>query len=294
MHLSPRCMLSLQVILIAACGSTSTYVETGTPRPSPRPTSSASDVDVFTATRPTRPFREAGMIETRQSSAFSTDNADDVVRDLRREAAAQGCDGVILTGSADEVVGGVNAATGASNVTTLKGYRATCIVYTRPRPTDPRQEAMRRARVTRRWSSKGHQELSITVGGEAARLSLTGAPIEVSTVHLALRIKRRLTSATARPKPKHESCEIELVSTDGTATARDRRFSVSTLYEDIEGRLDTAELQQALETEGTRIRLCDDEIPFEDATRQRLMIFVRALQVEAEDQTKSAEEDLSL
>jgi hypothetical protein len=84
-------------------------------------------VEVFTVSRPNRSFVEVAILEARQASVFSTDAPPDVVAELRAEAGQRGCDAIVMTGAADEVVGNSQRGTGATQ--TLKGYRATCVVY---------------------------------------------------------------------------------------------------------------------------------------------------------------------
>ena len=72
------------------------------------------------------------MFEARQSSQYSMDEMGDVIQEMRREAARVGCDALLMRGSADEVVGSgsTSSGTGFMGVSTLKGYRAVCVVYT--------------------------------------------------------------------------------------------------------------------------------------------------------------------
>ena len=72
------------------------------------------------------------MLEAQQASAYSTDSVEDVMGKLREYAAKKGCDAIIIGGPNDATVGGgsVNNGVGSSYVTTLRGYRATCVVYT--------------------------------------------------------------------------------------------------------------------------------------------------------------------
>jgi hypothetical protein len=95
----------------------------------------AEAVDVYTAALPSRPFTEVGMIDAQQASTFSTDDRGEVFVKLRKRAAALGCDGIIVTGTNDEVVSNSHTTVTrrrveTSNSTdTKKGYSATCIVY---------------------------------------------------------------------------------------------------------------------------------------------------------------------
>jgi len=112
----------------SACGSTVEYTETNAPSveaSSRRP----EDVEVFTTQVPAdRSYEEVGIIEARQASPVSGDGQSEIIAELRASAAERGCHGIIITGSANEVVGSVSD--GSGSVGTLKGYRATCIMFT--------------------------------------------------------------------------------------------------------------------------------------------------------------------
>jgi hypothetical protein len=114
----------------AGCGTSLQYAETNhPPRPMrPRP---AADVEVFTSKPPEQPYVEVGIIEAQQQSGWSLDDMPAIVTKLREFAAQHGCDGVVMAGNNDRVVGD-NKTT-----TTLKGYRATCIVFTPPSAPAP-------------------------------------------------------------------------------------------------------------------------------------------------------------
>jgi hypothetical protein len=83
-----------------------------------------------------------GLLEAKQQSQYSVDDQGAIINELRAKAGEVGCDGVIILGSADTVVGATSTttenqtspstSTGTSrtSVHTLKGYRASCIVYT--------------------------------------------------------------------------------------------------------------------------------------------------------------------
>jgi hypothetical protein len=68
------------------------------------------------------------MLEAQQESAYSLDAKEDVLRKLRERAAAVGCDAVVLSGDHNSA-GHVYTLDGGMT-TTLKGYRAACVVYT--------------------------------------------------------------------------------------------------------------------------------------------------------------------
>lgn len=121
-------------IPLGACGTTVHYAATNA---SPRSLASrpSQTVEVFTATMPERPFVEVGLLEAQQSSAVSFDDQPAVLAKLREEAGRIGCDGLVLLGANDSVVGGGGKQ--SSHTATLKGYRATCVVYRDAAPTTP-------------------------------------------------------------------------------------------------------------------------------------------------------------
>jgi hypothetical protein len=108
---------------IAACGTRIAYMPMN---PSPRALQArdASQVELFTTSKPEKPYVEVGMIEAQQDTWYSVASTQDVFASLRAEAGRQGCDGLIVTGSKDSTVGG-----GKGAMRTLEGYRGICIVY---------------------------------------------------------------------------------------------------------------------------------------------------------------------
>ena len=118
-----RKALGLAVLLsVAACGTTIDYMPINAPPRAMAPRAPES-VEIFTDARPEKPFVDVGILEAQQQSSASQDNAATVLQKLRQAAADRGCDAVVLDGSNDKVVGD------RTGTTTLKGYRATCIVY---------------------------------------------------------------------------------------------------------------------------------------------------------------------
>ncbi|MEL6760754.1 MAG: hypothetical protein AAFP04_10165 [Myxococcota bacterium] len=116
------CLLTVALGLLIACGAKTRFSPLNASPKEMQPRSPET-VEIFSSKSPERDFVEVGMISARQSSSFSSEDA--VLPALREEAANRGCDGLILGGSDDEVVGD-----GLSNtVTTLKGLTGTCIVY---------------------------------------------------------------------------------------------------------------------------------------------------------------------
>jgi hypothetical protein len=132
-------LIPLSLLALGACAPSIEYVATNRPAHAlaPRPPES---VEVYTASVPDRPFQEIGLIEIQQARAFATgDSPGEQIWALRVEAGRRGCEAVILTGPNDALVGyssrtaavGREGAvvTASSHQETLKGYRATCIIY---------------------------------------------------------------------------------------------------------------------------------------------------------------------
>ena len=107
---------------LAACGTTIHRIPTNAP-PHAVQARPPEAVEVFTATAPARPFVEVAYFEAQPESQLSLDDTNDVFDKLRARAAATGCDGLIITGASDRVVGD------HKHVDTLHGFAATCIVY---------------------------------------------------------------------------------------------------------------------------------------------------------------------
>jgi hypothetical protein len=129
-------------LALAACGTTTQFVSTNpSPRQMhPRPVSS---VAVFTASRPEIPYIEVGILQSRQSSGFSSDQMPEIIGAMRKEAAHIGCDGVIVNGAADTTEShetttvSRHAVTHSGSTQTLQGYWGTCIMYA-PEPVAAR------------------------------------------------------------------------------------------------------------------------------------------------------------
>jgi hypothetical protein len=115
--------------LASGCGVSAAYVPTaGTARPmTPR---SVDEVEVFLTQKPDRPFKDVGMIEVQQE-ILNDSGTSALVGEIRRVAAQRGCDGVVISGANDAVVatGYMQNGSGNFGARTLKGYRATCIVF---------------------------------------------------------------------------------------------------------------------------------------------------------------------
>lgn len=125
-RLAASVFVSLLVLASTGCGTRVEYTPTNTP-PRPLTPRAPESVEVITVSQSTRPFVEVAILEARQESGFSLDAPPEVIAKLRKEAGQRGCDAIVMTGSADEVQGSTMRGTGSTE--TLKGYRATCIVY---------------------------------------------------------------------------------------------------------------------------------------------------------------------
>lgn len=127
---SPLLLLVASTAFVWGCGTRVSFTPTNTPPRAMTPRSPDS-VQIFTTQSPDRPYVEVGVIEAQQASAYSTADETEVVAKLRESAAKQGCDALIITGSADKVVGSgyTSNGSGTSSVTTLRGFRGTCILF---------------------------------------------------------------------------------------------------------------------------------------------------------------------
>ena len=117
--------------MLAACGTTTQFVRTN-PSPVEMRARPPETVEVFTAAKPERPFVEVGIVEAQQTNEFSTSDTAAIIQALREEAAARGCDGVIIVANNDAIVG--DTFKGYGDTETLKGYRGACIMYKGPAP----------------------------------------------------------------------------------------------------------------------------------------------------------------
>ncbi len=120
-----RLTLTLASMLLAGCGTKVVYMPLNA-SPRAMKARSAAEVEVFTSSKPSRPFTEVGMIESQQESMYSGDSPQQVFFRMRAEAAQRGCEALIVT--SNDGVDGQSWEHGGA-VKTLKGYRGTCIVY---------------------------------------------------------------------------------------------------------------------------------------------------------------------
>ncbi len=121
-----RLSIGVFLLAMAGCGTKLSYIPLNT-SPKALTARDPNTVEMFTSSKPERPFVEVGLIEAQQESAYSVDGETSVFSKMRQEAASRGCDGLVVTGGNDAVVGQTSGRAGFT--TTLRGYRATCIVY---------------------------------------------------------------------------------------------------------------------------------------------------------------------
>jgi hypothetical protein len=121
---------SFFVIALAACGTTITQTGINAP-PHAMAARPVETVEVFTSAAPSRPHVDVAILEAKQSSEFSADRMPEIITELRKRAAAIGCDGLVINGPNNSVVGD------RYNTATLHGYNGTCIVYTEAPPPPP-------------------------------------------------------------------------------------------------------------------------------------------------------------
>lgn len=113
-------------VALTACGTSVEYVPLNA---SPRPLTARSpqSVAIYMTSVPDRPYVEIGTIESQQRE-YSFDGAGDIYEKMREEAGRQGCDGLVILGANDATV--VSGHANSIGSKSLKGYRASCIVYT--------------------------------------------------------------------------------------------------------------------------------------------------------------------
>jgi hypothetical protein len=111
---------------LPGCGTVSGWMPTNPP-PHPLQARPAEQVELFTSATPTRDFVEVGLIEAAPSSGFSRAGDFAVLQQLRTEAGARGCDGLVVNGESKSENGSNSG--GTITVTQQTLFRAACIVY---------------------------------------------------------------------------------------------------------------------------------------------------------------------
>src|SRR5688500_13685642 len=89
--------------LLVGCRSMSSDYVPMKPAPRPMAPRAGEQVEVFMADAPTRPFVEVGMVEVQEERGDYSSG--ELIAALRSRAGEAGCDGLILLGDNDEVVG---------------------------------------------------------------------------------------------------------------------------------------------------------------------------------------------
>ena len=104
-----KAWILLLFFVIAACGTQVSYVPTNPPPQAIYPRT-ADSVAVFTTGVPDVSYGEIGIMEAHEG-AF--DNLQTMIGAMRTEAAAHGCDALIITESADIIEGSAGSKPGA-------------------------------------------------------------------------------------------------------------------------------------------------------------------------------------
>jgi hypothetical protein len=112
--------------LLAACGTTIRATPIN-PEPHPLPPRSPESVEVFASGPPVRPHVDVSFLEAANASVYSTDQTPQFIAKLRVEAAAMGCDGIVIGGVTNRTVGSDGFSERPGNI---RGVVATCIAYT--------------------------------------------------------------------------------------------------------------------------------------------------------------------
>ena len=133
MNVSPmRKLFCLLVLLVlVGCGTQISYVPTNSPPQAVYPRT-AESVAIFMTGVPDVAYAEIGIMEAHEG-AFDTLKT--MIDSMRMEAAAHGCDALIITESADTIESDYDG-----NVETRRGYRAACVVYVDEDVDEPADE----------------------------------------------------------------------------------------------------------------------------------------------------------
>jgi hypothetical protein len=113
----------------AACGVAIEQTPLSAP-PRPLTPKSPEQVEVFTSGRPTKPYRDIALMQMEEASVYASKSEAEILRRLRAMAAQRGCDGLVVLGQSGNVQTSING----DYARTLRGLRATCIVYETPPP----------------------------------------------------------------------------------------------------------------------------------------------------------------
>jgi hypothetical protein len=119
------CVVPLASLLVG-CGVHVSYVHKQDP-PFPMPVRGPDDVEVFEARPDDRPFVEVGILTVEQR-AYNRMTPEEVLAKLQWEAGRRRCEGLVLLGKSDRVIGT------SKGDRTLKGYRGACLVFKGAQP----------------------------------------------------------------------------------------------------------------------------------------------------------------
>jgi hypothetical protein len=106
-------LATLFVAGVPGCGSSDSFVMTGTARPPISP----ADVKIYS--QPPPEFVEIALLNASSKSVFSPggqQTVDKVIAELKEQAAKLGANGVILAGFSDRQTGSVGTGVGSSSV----------------------------------------------------------------------------------------------------------------------------------------------------------------------------------
>ena len=136
--------LTLLVLTFAGCGHSLEYTALNK-SPHGMSRRAPETVEVFLTQQPTRPAVEVGYFEIEQQTATSGGTTEMVAK-LREEAAALGCDALVISEPHDRIQGyaaqhqGTVTTTGAAygryqgtstgTVSAVRSHRAVCLVFT--------------------------------------------------------------------------------------------------------------------------------------------------------------------
>jgi hypothetical protein len=95
--------------------------------PFPMPVRGPDDVEVLEARPDDRPFVEVGILTVEQR-AYNRMTPEEVLAKLQWEAGRRRCEGLVLLGMSDRVIGT------SKGDRTLKGYRGACLVFKGAKP----------------------------------------------------------------------------------------------------------------------------------------------------------------
>jgi hypothetical protein len=131
----PVALLLLLLLLVLSLSGCGIHFQSTALNPSPRvmKPKRPEDVHLFTSGRPSQPYHEVLLLQAEEESAYADYEESEVLTVMRKRAGELGCDALMVLSSTGNV-----ASTGAGryNTTrTLRGFRATCVVYAAPTNT---------------------------------------------------------------------------------------------------------------------------------------------------------------